>query len=141
MYFSITKRKKRFLIVASIAAVALLLFRPGILGKKVDVVTPSVLIPKGGNSRIPLNTIFSVAVEDRHFYLARKVGKGEYELINVAPYHELALCQIVKSTGFDQQLNPDVTIGLITSIEHYANDIYPTVIVSHRHSCASDAII
>ena len=141
MYFSITKRKKRFLIVASLGAGALLLFRPAIVDKKVDVDTPGVLIPKGDNSRITLNYIFSVAVEDRHFYLARKVGKGEYELINVAPYHGLALCQIVKSAGFDQQLNPDVPIGVITSIERYPNDIYPTIIVSQRHSCTRESTI
>ena len=137
MYFSITKRKKRFVVFASLAAVILLMLRPGILlSKKSAMGVQEAITPKEDSSKIPLNYIFSVAVEDRHFYLARKLGKGQYELINVPPYHELSLCQSVKTTGFDYQFNPDVTIGVISSIEFDPNELHPTVIISQHHHCS-----
>lgn len=133
----LTKRKKHFLVVAAITAVLVLLFRPAIFSfatskRKVSDEKPITLLTKDA---IDVGYIFSVAVEDRYYYLAQKVSPGVYVLLHVNPYHQLALCQNVKTTGFDHQFRPDIPIGAISNIEKSDDELYVKVTVSSRFIC------
>ncbi|MEC7030174.1 MAG: hypothetical protein VXW87_00690 [Pseudomonadota bacterium] len=135
----LTKRNKRYLVVAAITAVLVLLFRPAIFGlaaskHNVPDKKAAALLTKDA---IDVGYIFSVAVEDRYYYLAQKASPGVYALLHVNPYHQLALCQKVKTTGFDHQFKPDIPIGVISSIDKSDDELYVKVTVSSRFLCES----
>ncbi len=120
----------------SFFAVLLLLFRPmlvttidPLLHHSEDDAVLSI------NQVVPLHYIFSVGIADRYYYLAKKIDKGRYELLYVDPYHKLKVCQSVSTTGFDEQLEPDISIGFISSITQSENDLYVKVVVSYDNPC------
>ena len=133
--FRVTKRKKHFLVLSAVIAVLMLLFRPIIFHHEPMLETIDDATSKVTRQIVPEGYVFSVTVADRHYALARKVKSGQYELMNTPLYHDLQLCQKVKTTGFDQQFKPDILIGRITSIKSQADDIFATVMISKNDSC------
>lgn len=82
---------------------------------------------------------FSVAVDNRNHYIAKKVSKNLYQLEFISPYEPIQLCQKVHTTGLDKQFPEDMFVGYISSIQSDKNSIYSTVLIKPEkpHRCPS----
>lgn len=73
--------------------------------------------------------LFSVAVDNRNHYIAKKVSKNLYQLEFVSPYEPIKVGQEVRTTGLDRQFPEDILVGYITKIQHDKNSIYAMVFI------------
>ena len=132
-------RKRLLIIIISLVAVFILLVRPAIIfhrhQQKPDQSSIASQDQKLTIDAAPESFIFSVAVDNRYYHLARKVGIDRYEILYVNPYHNMKHCQTVYTTGFDKQFPPDVKIGYIDNITRNIDDLYSTITISNDLTC------
>ena len=79
--------------------------------------------------------LFSVAIDDRHHYLAKKVNQDQYSLEYVSTDAVIGVCQEVYTTGLDHLFEADILVGYIASIDQDQDSIYQHIIINKQHQC------
>lgn len=106
--------------------------------KNIPIITPA---KKNQLSRMNNGYLFTVAVDNRDHYIAQKTSKNNYELLYVNQHTKLKICQMVHTTGLDQQFPEDILVGYILNIENNPDNIYQTVNIGYSSQCNHEAVI
>lgn len=112
---------KKILLLITVSCIFLLYPR--------KIATAVPLVTQESPQKMPAGYLFSVAVNHQVHCLAKKIGKGTFELLYINKYMPLHVNDPVYTTGLDQQFPEDILIGYVNSIDQEPNSLYSTVVV------------
>lgn len=113
-----------------VCSVMLLVVRPMVyMHKSAENNSSDVPVVQKSESGITKDMLVSVAVDNRYYYLAKKISDTTYGLCFVDPYHQLKRCQSVYTTGIDKLCDADIKLGVITQVGYNTDDLYATILV------------
>gem|GEM_PF-4580867 len=89
----------------------------------------SISLQNGNLKKTNDGFLFAVAIDNRYHCLAKKISKHEYTLEYINKIVRLKRCQVVRTTGLDDQFSEDIIIGYISDVLISENDIYQNISV------------